>query len=316
MEPIAAIFPGQGSQYPGMAKALRDSFPWTKTIYEEASDAVKEDLSSLCLEGDAATLQLTHNAQPCILVTSFAWFQVLKRELDFLPAAFGGHSLGEYTALVAAGALSLAEAAPLVRKRGELMQRAVPAGKGKMAAILGLDDEKVEALCVAASRGTDSLVVPVNYNAPNQVVIAGHATAVDRAAELGSTPEFKARKVIPLKVSAPFHSPLMKSVADEFLPYLTATAWKPLPRPVVFNVDAKIREEAPLAALLKDQLDHPVRWAECIRALRQTGILCYVEPGPGKVLTGLVKRILEDGKTWNVDSEDDFRAFEKALTEV
>ena len=160
MTRIAAIFPGQGSQYPGMAKGLKDSFPWTKAIYEEASDAVKQDLLNLCLEGNTETLQLTRNAQPCILVTSLAWFHVLKRELDFRPFAFAGHSLGEYSALVAAGALSLSEAAPLVQTRGELMQNAVPVGKGKMAAVLGLEDEKVEALCSAASRGNDSLVAP------------------------------------------------------------------------------------------------------------------------------------------------------------
>jgi [acyl-carrier-protein] S-malonyltransferase len=172
---FAALFPGQGSQSVGMIKVLRDEFPYTREIFEEANDALREDLAKLCLEGPEASLQLTHNAQPALLMTSYAWFRVLKRTLDFRPAAGAGHSLGEYSALCAAGAMTLTEAVKLVRKRGELMQTAVPQGKGKMAAVIGLDDDKVKELCAKATEGPHSLVVPANFNAPSQVVIAGHA---------------------------------------------------------------------------------------------------------------------------------------------
>lgn len=314
---IAALFPGQGSQYPGMSKDLLQEFSFTRQLFEEASDALHTNLTKLCLDGPSDELQLTHNAQPCILTTSYAWFQVLRRNLDFKPKAAGGHSLGEYSALLAAGAMTLTEAVTLVRKRGELMQSAVPAGKGKMAAVLGLDDDKVRQLCNEASEGENSIVVPANFNAPSQVVIAGHAGAVDRAAALanGGNPELKARKVIPLNVSAPFHCPLMKPVAEKFVPFLQAVPWKPRTFPVVANLDAQLRQEGDLVALLKDQIDHSVRWTECVQTLSASGCDWFVEMGPGKVLTGLVKRIADGATLSSLDSAADFQALEKLYKE-
>lgn len=318
---FAALFPGQGSQYVGMIKVLRDEFPFTKSIFEEASDALHEDIVKLCLEGPTDTLQLTSNAQPTILTTSYAWFQVLKHNLDFKPSAAAGHSLGEYTALLAGGAMTLTEAVKLVRTRGELMQAAVPKGKGKMAAIIGLTDEKIKELCALATKGNDSLVVPANFNAPSQVVIAGHAEAVDRAAAIAAggeaaRPDLKARKAIPLSVSAPFHCPLMNPVAERFLPTLESVAWKTPAFPVAANVDAKLRQQAEVAPLLKDQIDHPVLWTSCVQSLTDAGFTKFVEMGPGKVLTGLVKRIAEEGKVYSLDSIDDFKNFETAYREV
>jgi [acyl-carrier-protein] S-malonyltransferase len=314
---IAAVFPGQGSQFAGMSKVLRDAFPWTKDIYEEASDALNENLLKLCDEGPEDTLQLTKNAQPAILVTSYAWWQVLRRELDLRATAAAGHSLGEYTALLSQGAMTLPEAVRLVRKRGELMQDAVPAGKGKMAALLGLDDTKVEELCQKASQGEHSIVVPANFNAPGQVVIAGHAEAVDRAQALTTTdPNLKARKFIPLKVSAPFHSPLMTPVAETFDPYLKSVVWKPWAAPVAFNVDGKLRAEGDVAQLLKEQLDHPVRWTTCAASLAGDSKTVFVETGPGKVLTGLIKRIVTGATLVSVDSVEELRGLERMMKEV
>jgi [acyl-carrier-protein] S-malonyltransferase len=312
----AAIFPGQGSQYVGMSKEIRENFPWIRKIYEEASDAIRVDILKLCEQGPDSTLQLTANAQPSILVTSYCWSQIAFRELGFTPRAAAGHSLGEYSALLSANAFTLFDAVRLVRRRGELMQTAVPEGKGKMAAVLGLSDEAVKKLCEMATAG-DSLVVPANFNAPSQVVIAGHSEAVDRAAELaaGKIPELKARKIIPLKVSAPFHCPLMKEVAELFEKDLTNVHWAALAFPVVFNVDAKLRSFADLVPLLKMQIDHPVLWSACVQTLTENGHTQLVEFGPGKVLTGLVKRIAPENKTYSVESLDDLKTFAKIVKE-
>lgn len=315
---LAALFPGQGSQAVGMSKALVDHFPWTKAVYEEASDAISENLLKLCLDGPADKLQLTENAQPAILTTSFAWFQVVTKAVDWKPAAGAGHSLGEYSALTAAGALTLTEAARLVKTRGRLMQTAVPVGKGKMAALLGLDDEIVKAICAKASQGKDSIAVAANFNAPSQVVIAGHTAAVERAeklAEGAENPEWKAKRVIPLAVSAPFHSPLMNGVATEFVANLKAVQWKKPAFPIVNNLDAKLRAEADWVPLLRDQIDHPVLWASCAKALEAAGAGVYVEMGPGKVLSGLVKRCVSGGKIFGCDSIEDLKKLETAFQE-
>ncbi len=315
---IAMLFPGQGSQYVGMARVLVDNFPWTKQWYEEASDATKENILRLCLDGPEDELQLTKNQQPSILTTSIIWFEVLRRNLDLKPAAAAGHSLGEYTSLLAAGALTLTEAAGLVRIRGELMQSVVPAGKGKMAAILGLEDAAVEKLCKKATQG-ESLVVPANFNAPSQVVIAGNTAAVERAeaiATSGEDPELKARKVIPLKVSAPFHCPLMTPVAAAFQPHLEKIQWKKPAFPIAHNLDAALRQDADLVSVLRDQIDHPVRWTGCMAALEQNGFQHFVECGPGKVLSGLGKRILKEGKIHSVDSLDELKKFESFWKET
>ncbi len=311
---IAALFPGQGSQSVGMAKVLLDNFSFTKAVYEEASDALGENLTKWCLEGPAETLELTMNQQPAILTTSYAWFQVMRRQFDFKPTMAAGHSLGEYTALCAAGAMTLTEAVKLVRKRGELMQTAVPQGKGAMAALLGLDAAQAMKLCEEASEdATFAVVVPANLNAPGQIVISGHAASVAKACEMatsGALEGIKARKAIPLKVSAPFHSPLMKPAADNFQPYLAATAWKARQFPICHNVDAKLRTEGDLTPLLTEQIYAPVRWIECMQTVSAQGATSFIEMGPGKVLSGMGKRILE-GATWkNVESADDVKALE------
>jgi len=302
-----------------MSKTLVDQFPWTQEIYEEASDAIKENVFKLCAEGPDDVLQLTKNQQPCILTTSYAWFQVLKKTLDFSPFAGGGHSLGEYSALLASDAMTLTEAVRLVRTRGELMQNAVPQGKGKMAAVLGLSDEKVKELCQKATTNNEtSFVVPANFNAPSQVVVAGHAEAVDRAQAIASDPnsgELKARKFVPLNVSAPFHSPLMKPVAQQFTSYLQAVKWHRPSFPIVHNVDAQIRTEGDLIPLLTQQLDHPVLWTSCVSSLVQYGTTTFVEMGPNKVLTGLIKRIADNAKLFSMDSIDDLKKFETYLKE-
>lgn len=317
MTKYGAVFPGQGSQYPGMAKPLVDNFGWTREIYEEASDAIKLDLLKLSLEGPEDQLQLTANSQPAILTTSYAWFQLLRRTVDFKPAAGAGHSLGEYTALLASGALSLAEAVTLVRRRGELMQDAVAPGKGKMAAVLGLDATQIRALCEESSEGPHSIVVPANFNSPGQVVIAGHAGAVDRAETLAADPRYKARKFMPLKVSAPFHCPLMTPAAEKFALDLKRVSWRSERGfPVVHNVDAKEHDPGQIADLLKSQMDHPVLWTQCQTALSAKGLEWFFEPGPGKVLTGLGKRIAENAKFFALDSIDDLKKVEKTFQEA
>ncbi len=315
---VAALFPGQGSQYPGMNAELLREFPWTKTLFEEASDALHLNLTRLCLEGPADDLQLTANAQPAILTTSYAWFEVLKRTVEFSPEAGAGHSLGEYSALTASGALALGTAVKLVQERGRLMQEAAPQGKGKMAAVLGLSDEQCKHLCELASQGPDSLVVPANFNSPGQVVLAGHADAVDRAEQIasgGTVPEVKARKFIPLKVSAPFHCPLMKPVAEAFESTLGKVPWGKRSFGVVHNLDAAYRKEGDLVPLLRDQIDHPVLWTQCQQVLEEKGYTHYFEMGPGKVLTGLGKRIVKQGVFQNVETAADVRAVEKLFQE-
>lgn len=305
------LCPGQGSQYPGMAKTLLQEFPYTKQIYEEASESLKLDLIKLCNESNQETLQLTFNAQPTLLTTSFAWFSVLKKELQFEPFSAAGHSLGEYTALLCSGALSLSDAVRLVRTRGELMQNAVPVGKGKMAALIGLADEKVNPLCQMASQ-KDSVVVAANWNSPGQIVIAGHATAVDQLEKITKeNPEYKIRKFIPLNVSAPFHSPLMTPVSEKFFPILESVSWNKLQFPISCNLDAKVVKEANWPEVLKKQIDHSVLWTDGIKALSHYGSDTFIEVGPSKVLSGLTKRILDNAKIFSIDSLEEFKTFEK-----
>ena len=307
----AAIFPGQGSQYIGMNRDLVEQFRMTKPIYEEASDALNVDLLKLCLDGPEDQLQLTFNAQPAILTTAFAWFTILQSEKGFSPTHAAGHSLGEYSALRASGAMTRTEAVKLVRRRVELMQNAVPVGKGKMAALLGLDDNLTRELCAAASRGEHSIVVPANYNSPGQIVIAGNAEAVDRAALLANdkTSKFKARRFIPLKVSAPFHCPLMVPVAEQFLNSLQSVKWNASKFPVIANVDAQAHNQGEIVDRLQRQIFSPVLWTQCVSTLSAQGCRSFVEPGPGKVLSGLVKRCLENATAVSIDTFDDFGKF-------
>jgi [acyl-carrier-protein] S-malonyltransferase len=293
MKPFAFVFPGQGSQAVGMLDAWGDHPAVAETL-KEASAALGEDLARLIKEGPKEALALTTNTQPVMLVAGIAAYRAWRAEGGAEPAVVAGHSLGEYTALVAAGALALADAAPLVRFRAQAMQEAVPVGTGAMAAILGLDAQKVVEGCAEAVRtfgtNTDEVVEAVNFNDPAQTVIAGSKAAVDKACEV--IKGLGAKRALPLPVSAPFHSSLMKPAADKLRQKLAATPLQPPRIAVVNNIEAKVETDPDrIRAALYEQAFGPVRWVECVRAIQGRGITTLVECGPGKVLAGLTKRI-------------------------
>jgi [acyl-carrier-protein] S-malonyltransferase len=287
MVKTAFLFPGQGSQYPGMGRDLAENFAAARQVFDTADAALGFSLSKLCFEGPAEELQLTANTQPAILTVSAAAAAVL-REKGVRPDYVAGHSLGEYSALVAAGALSLADAVQVVRKRGQYMQEAVPVGHGSMAAILGLEGAALEGICREAAQG--EVVSPANLNSPGQVVIAGSAAAVARAVELAKGRG--AKRALLLNVSAPFHCALMKPAQERLSVDLDAVQVADAQMPLVNNVDAQVVNTA--AAVrdgLKRQVTAPVRWQESIHRLRAEGVELFVEVGPGKVLTGLLRQI-------------------------
>jgi len=288
---IGLLFPGQASQYAGMGKELCDAYPTARETFAEASEAAGIDLAALCFRGTEEELRLTENTQPCIFAVSVAAWRVLERETGIAPLCAAGHSLGEYSALVAAGALTLADAARILRLRGRFMQEAVPVGKGAMAAVMGLPDDGVEAACRAgAAKG---VVEPANFNGGDQIVISGDAAAVAAACEAAKAAG--AKRAMPLAVSAPFHCSLMKPAADRLAPELRAAARGAFRFPVVANVTAApYPVDAPVADLLIRQVVSPVRWDACVRAMITMGASAFVEVGPGKVLSGLVRRIGRD----------------------
>jgi [acyl-carrier-protein] S-malonyltransferase len=309
---IAFLFPGQGSQRVGMGQALAETFPECRAVFEEADDALGAPLSRVCFEGPEDQLRLTENTQPAILTVSIAAARLLASR-GIGPAMAAGHSLGEYSAHVAAGTLAFADAVRIVRQRGRYMQEAVPVGQGAMAAILGLDGAAVAQACREAADG--DVVAPANLNAPGQVVISGTAAAVaragDRARALG------AKRVVPLPVSAPFHCALMQPAQDRLAPELRALPARPPSVPVVANVDAAPKTDGPSAIdALVQQMSAPVRWEEVVRTLASAGIRAYVEVGPGTVLSGLVRKIDRAARVANLEAPSDLDAVERLVAEV
>jgi [acyl-carrier-protein] S-malonyltransferase len=307
---IAFIFPGQGSQHPGMGKDLADRFPAARQIFEEADEALGFSLSELCFNGPAEQLQLTENTQPAILTVSIAALRAAQSE-GFPRAEFvAGHSLGEYSALVAAGGLNLGDAIRTVRARGRYMQEAVPVGTGAMAAILGANLETVNAGCEQASEG--EVCSAANINSPSQVVIAGAAGAIDRAIVI--LKERGAKRAMKLNVSAPFHCAMMKPAQDRLAADLDTIQFSDSEIPLVTNVDARaVRSADLLRDSLVRQVSQPVRWLESVEFLISQGVKTFIEIGPGKVLSGLVRQIDRSVQCVNVEDEGSLRAAREAI---
>jgi [acyl-carrier-protein] S-malonyltransferase len=306
---LAFIFPGQGSQAVGMGKAFYEASPAARKIFDEANAALGLDLTRVMFEGPESELALTTNTQPAVLTVSVAAAAACA-ERGLQPAVAAGHSLGEYSALVVAGALRLRDAVRIVRKRGEFMQQAVPVGTGAMAAVMGLAVDAVEALCREAARG--EVVEVANINSAAQIVIAGHTPAVERAVALAG--ERGGKKSVLLPVSAPFHCALMKPAADRLAAELAQIPVSDPTIPVVRNVDAGVTRAArEVVPFLLSQVASPVRWTECVQRLAAEGATAFVEVGPGRVLTALTKRIADGARAVAVE---DPASLEKALTAV
>jgi [acyl-carrier-protein] S-malonyltransferase len=295
---ISFVFPGQGAQYAGMGRDLAENFPVARETFDEANDALGFDVARLCFEGPEEDLKLTANTQPAILTVSVAALRALQAETGLEPSCTAGHSLGEYSALVCAGGLSFADAVRIVRQRGLFMQEAVPVGQGAMAAVMGLEGEALEALCREAAQG--EIVAPANYNSPGQIVIAGHAGAVERAIALSK--EQGAKRALLLPVSAPFHCALMQPAGERLQGVLDAVSVHPLRIPVVTNVEAAPNHDAGrIKDLLVKQVSAPVRWDASVEAMAAMGVERFIEIGPGKVLAGLIKRIAKGSVVQNVE---------------
>lgn len=303
---IAFVFPGQGSQYAGMGKELSANFAAARDAFAEADEALGFALSRLCYEGPEEDLKLTTNTQPAILATSIAALRVLQQETGLVADFAAGHSLGEYSALVCAGALDFGDALRTVRLRGSFMQQAVPVGAGSMAAILGLEGADLDAVCNEAAQG--EIVSPANFNSPGQVVIAGHSGAVERAMELARARG--AKRALPLPVSAPFHCALMEPAGYRLREVLAGITVSELQLPVVSNVEAlPNRDASRVRDLLVSQVSAPVRWDESVQAMVELGVDRFIEIGPGKVLSGLVKRIARGVTTQNVEDCASLKVF-------
>ena len=304
---IGFLFPGQGSQSVGMGRALYDASPAVKAVYDEASSILGYDVAQLCFDGPAERLNLTEHTQPALLVSSAAALKALE-PAGLQPAAVAGHSLGEYSAIYAAGGLSFRDAVGLVQKRGRYMAEAVPPGTGLVAALLGLSADAVKAACEEAA--TVGVVAAANFNSPGQVVIAGEKAAVERAIEIAKARGCK--KAIPLPVSVPVHTPLMQRAADRLSVEFDGVTWRDLTVPLVNNAEAVVlqRSEDIRSSLIR-QLPSSVRWEESVQTMARLGVTTFVEIGPGTVLTGLVKRIVPGAATLNVH---DPKSMEATLT--
>lgn len=311
MSKLAYIFPGQGSQAVGMGKDLFDNFAVSREVFEEADDALGFSLSEMCFAGTAEDLALTANTQPAILTTSVAAFRAMKAEDFPMPDFVAGHSLGEYSALVAANALSFADAVKTVRNRGTYMQEAVPVGVGAMAAILGLPLETIEVACDEAAEG--EVCSPANINSPSQIVIAGNAEAVDRAIELLRTRG--AKRAIKLNVSAPFHCDLMFPAQERLAEDLAVIEFNDLRFPVIENVTADTNKDGTRArdSLIR-QVTAPVRWAQSVETLLAEEVETFVEVGAGKVLSGLVRQINRDVRCLNVENKESLQSLLSSLS--
>jgi [acyl-carrier-protein] S-malonyltransferase len=297
MSKLAFLFPGQASQYPGMGRDLAEKFPEARRVFDEADAALGFSLSQICFDGTEEALKQTENTQPAILTVSTAAYRALEAR-GVTPDFAAGHSLGEYSALVAAGALDFAAGVKLVRERGRYMQEAVPAGVGAMAAILGLSPGEVAEICKKAVN--HEIVSPANLNSPEQTVISGHAAAVKRAVEIAS--QEGAKRAVILPVSAPFHCALMMPAQERLEPDLRTIPFQDLRFPIVTNVDAEgiARREEARDALIR-QVSHPVRWLDSMREMIEAGVTIFVEVGPGKVLSGLLRQIDRSVRCFNVE---------------
>jgi [acyl-carrier-protein] S-malonyltransferase len=310
---LAYIFPGQGSQAPGMGQELAQKFPAARRVFEEADEALGFSISEMCFAGSAEDLQLTENTQPAILTCSVAALRAMEAEGLPRPDFVAGHSLGEYSALVAAGALSLADAVRTVRARGRYMQEAVPVGAGAMAAVMGAEMSVIMDACGEAQEG--DVCQPANINAPGQVVIAGHNAAVDRAIEL--LKGRGAKRAIKLKVSAPFHCALMMPAQERLAQDLSRVEFSDLRVPLVTNVDAALIESGAEARdSLVRQVSSPVRWLEAMELLLAKGVETLVEVGPGKVLSGLMRQIRREARVERVEDAETLSATREALAAV
>ncbi|MBX3308480.1 MAG: ACP S-malonyltransferase [Nitrospira sp.] len=310
MQKFGVVFPGQGSQSVGMGKALYDAHPSLKAVYDEASSVLGYDVAELCFAGPAERLNLTEFTQPALLVSSIAAWRLLELA-GIKPIAVAGHSLGEYSALVAVGGVAFRDAVGLVQKRGRYMSEAVAPGTGLVAALLGLTAEVVKEVCRAAS--SSGVVAAANFNSPGQVVIAGEKAAVERAIALAK--EQGCKKAIPLPVSVPVHTPLMQQAADRLAKDLAAVRWSDLSAPLVNNAEARaISRAGEIQASLIRQLPSSVLWEDTVQAMGNMGVTTFVEVGPGTVLTGLIKRILPSATLLNLNDPKSLDATLKAVS--
>ena len=306
---VGLVFPGQGSQSVGMGRALVEAHPNIRCLYEEASSVLGYDIAALCFEGPAERLNLTEYTQPALLVSSIAALHACG-PLGVAPIAVAGHSLGEYSALVAAGGMTYREAVAIVQKRGRYMAEAVPSGTGLVAALLGLSTDVVKEVCRDAS--TVGVVAAANFNSPGQIVIAGEKAAVERAIDLAKAKGCK--KAIPLPVSVPVHTPLMQKAADRLAEDLAAILWSDLKMPLVNNAEARaITKADDIQVSLVRQLPSSVLWEDSVKVMAAMGVKTFVEVGPGTVLSGLIKRILPDAETLNVNDPKSLEAARAAL---